>query len=191
MFEHTPMQETVALWLAAGQDGQCVYWLKRTGSELQAKQDDDLQDTIPPAFSPSGRELLVVEGLGTLQKFAFPDVRLLGQCDSPFGEDDVFATSVSYLDATHAITGSHNGRIALVDTAAMKVLGEVIVEDHEPRTMREYFPRLAYPDPGLCTDLSHFVPAAGCIAFAYAAQENTGRAAQLLCYPASTPRATC
>src|SRR5262249_154977 len=46
----------VSLWMAAGQDGQHVFWLKRRGSSFTSEQEEQLVNTIPPVFSPDGSE---------------------------------------------------------------------------------------------------------------------------------------
>src|SRR4051794_2375117 len=53
-FHSTGRPGLVSLWIAAGQDGQEVYWLKRTGVGFSLKKVDDLTNCIPPVFSPDG-----------------------------------------------------------------------------------------------------------------------------------------
>jgi len=181
LLDVTPAADTLSLWVAAGQDGQCVYWVKHNGGQLDCRRADDLEYTTPPTFGPNGKELLVVDEEDSLRKFSYPTLRAGRRCASPFGEDP-FAMSVNYLNATRAIVGSADGRIALVDTARMKCVGEIIIEGHEPRPTSEYYPGLT--DQELCTDLFMFRAVGDLIVFVYQPREEPRRLAQLLCYPA-------
>jgi len=153
-FHSTARPETWALWLAAGQDGQCVYWVTHDGGSLRASIEPFLKDTVPPVFSPSGDEFLTIGDRGTLQRYRYPPAELLGVCESPYGDEDPFDTSLCYLANTRALASSRNGRIAVVDTRTMRVVNELTIEDHEPRPVEEYYPRLA-GDRQLCTDVSY------------------------------------
>src|SRR5688572_18912813 len=46
LFSH-PSEDRVALWVAAGQDGQCLYWGNYDGSKLTTQLFPDLKDTTP------------------------------------------------------------------------------------------------------------------------------------------------
>ena len=46
LFSH-PSEDRVALWVAAGQDGQCLYWGRYDGSKLEVQRFPDLTDTAP------------------------------------------------------------------------------------------------------------------------------------------------
>jgi len=154
-FHSTARPDTCALWLAAGQDGQCVFWVMRDGGSLRATIEPCLKNTVPPVFSPSGDEFLSVDELGTaLQRYRYPPAELLGVCESPYGADDPFGTSLCYLDNSRALACSSNGRIAVVDTRSMRAVGELAIEGHEPRPTEEYYPRLA-GDRSLRTDISY------------------------------------
>jgi hypothetical protein len=155
-FHPTARPDTWALWLAAGQDGQCTCWLTRDGDSLGAAIESCLEDAIPPVSSPDGDAFLTIEVSGPLRRYRYPQVELLGSCDSPYGEDDLFGTSLCYLDSTRALAGSDNGRIAAVDTAAMRVVNEVIIEGHEPRPTEDYYYPQLVGDRRQCTDISYF-----------------------------------
>jgi hypothetical protein len=154
-FHSTTRPDTWALWLAAGQDGQCVFWVMRDDSSLRATIEPCLENALPPAFSPSGGEFLTIVELGrALERYRYPPAELLGVCESPYGADDPFETSVCYLDNSQALACSTNGRIAVVDTRSMRVVEELAIEGHEPRPTKEYYPRLI-GDSSLCTDISY------------------------------------
>jgi hypothetical protein len=154
-FHSTARPDAWALWLAAGQDGQCVYWLTCDGGRLHAAIEPSLENTVPPAFSPGGDEFLTIEVPGPLRRHRFPQAELLGACESPFGADDLFEISLCYLDDTRALAGTASGRIAVVDTPTMRVVNEVVVEGHEPRPTEDYHPVLT-GEMQLCTDTLYF-----------------------------------
>ena len=49
-----PDGEHVVIWAAAGQDGQCLFWARRDGSQIRVDRFIDLDATTPPSFSSSG-----------------------------------------------------------------------------------------------------------------------------------------
>jgi hypothetical protein len=153
-FHPTRRQDTWALWLGAGQDGQCVYWLTQDEGKLRATIEPRLENTTPPVFSPSGDEFLAVSEDGaSLKRYRYPRIEEAGTCGNPYGADDSFGTSVCYLDSTRALVSSFNSRMAIIDTVAMRVVSELIIEGHEPRPAGECYPKLTGDQP-LCTDIS-------------------------------------
>jgi hypothetical protein len=155
MFLATAEPKTLSLWLADGQGGACVYWVARDGVHIRCALEPSLCDTTPPEFAPNGREFLVIDLYGAVQRFRYPAVELLGSWQSPFGAGEPFRFFVCYLDHKRALALSLNGRIAVLDTAAMRVANELSIEGHEPRPVEEYYPTLA-GDRALCTDISCF-----------------------------------
>ena len=156
-FHPTARSDTWSLWLAAGQDGKCVYWVMRDGGSLRATIEPCLENSLPPLFSPGGDEFLTIDEPGSpLERYRYPPAELLGVCECPFTEDE-FGTSLCYLDNSRALARSINGRIAVVDTQSMGVVDELAIEDHEPRPIEEYYPRVASDDDkSLCSDISYF-----------------------------------
>jgi hypothetical protein len=154
-FHSTASPQTWALWLAAGQDGQCVQWVTRDGGRLRTAIEWCLTNMIPPAFSPGGDEFLTIDEHGTLQRYRYPPAERLGACQSPYGDGDPFGSSLCYLDGARALAGSDSGRIAVVDILAMRVANELVIEGHEPRPTMDYHPSLAGDGPP-CTDISYF-----------------------------------
>ena len=156
-FHPTARSDTWSLWLAAGQDGKCVYWVMRDGGSLRATIEPCLENSLPPLFSPSGDEFLTIDEPGSpLERYRYPTAELLGVCECPYAEDE-FGTSLCYLDNSRALACSINGRIAVVDTRSMRVVDELAIEDHEPRPIAEYYPRVAGDDDkSLCSDITCF-----------------------------------
>jgi hypothetical protein len=167
--------KAMALWLAAGQDGQCVYSITRDGVRIGCALDPRLRDTTPPVFLPNSEEFLVNEGddvkrynAASAEDLAAEDLEAqdLGVCESPFGEDDPFDCFMCYLNDSWALAGSVNGRIAVIHAPDMRILAELVVEGHEPRPAEAYFPALA-DDDAICTDISSFERVGDFVIFAY------------------------
>lgn len=109
-FHGTSWPDVVALWLAAEQDGQQVYWLRRQAVDFRCDLERKLKNTIPPAFSPSGAVFWVVNQDGVACRFEYPQVRQTGAWQSP-AEEDPFDCSLCCLDDRYALVGSLNGRV--------------------------------------------------------------------------------
>lgn len=120
-FHSTGKPGLVFLWLAAGQDGQQVYWLKRTRSGLSCTLEAQLTNTIPPIFSPSGDQLLVANADNAICKFDFPTMQQVGLPLESGDEDNPFVESLCYLSDRQALASTNEQRIFVVDTVQMKV----------------------------------------------------------------------
>ena len=171
----TAEPETLSLWLADGQGGACVYWVARDGVHIRCALEPCLSDTTPPEFSPSGREFLVIDLYRLVKRFRYPVVELLGACESPFGADEPFFSSLCYLNNARALAVSLNGRIAVLDTPTMRVVNELTIEGHEPRPTEEYHPSLV-GDRKLCTDISEVTRLGDHLIFGHAAAPTQGLA---------------
>jgi WD40 repeat protein len=159
-FQQTGRPGLMALWLAAGQDGQQVYWLKRTGSRFSCIPEHQLRNTIPPVFSPEGDELLVVNEDRAICKFDFPAMHQAGVPVVSSDDDDQFAEWLCYLNDRQALVGTQGQRIILVDAVDMKVEAEVYLEGHEAR-------------PFSGTDISEFLRLGDVIIFVYRRDHGT------------------
>lgn len=152
LFSH-PNEDEVAMWVAGGQDGQCLYWGRFDGSKLTVRHFEGLTDTAPPAFDRSGQRFLVVSG-GNVRLYQYPSGPELGRIPWPL-EDDPPAESVVFFGEDHAVVHSGNGRLFLVDLRKLQIVEEIVIRGHEPRPVRELFPNLQRDlDP--CSDLSTF-----------------------------------
>jgi hypothetical protein len=129
LFAH-PDQNSVVLWAAAGQDGQCLLWATLTGSAITVTRFRLLSDTCPPSFSPNGEEFLVTSGC-KLRRYAYPKGPLKGSLKARGSEDedDAIGYSVSYIDAAHAVVTTIGGRLLLVSLEGMSVIDEVAPPD--------------------------------------------------------------
>src|SRR5262249_37362182 len=152
-FHSTGKSGLISLWVAAGQDGQEVYLLKREGSGFTFNRVRELTNCIPPTFSQDGTELLTVTEDFSIRRYAFPSMENLAPPCFSGDEDNPFAESLCYLDDQRALAGTGEGRVFLVDTASMQIEDEIAIEGHEPRPIWEYYPTLA-KERGLGTDIS-------------------------------------
>lgn len=149
-----PNENTVALWVAAGQDGQCLYWMEHTGSTMTATRCPNLEETTPPAFDHDGGRFLVVSE-NDLCLHDYPGGAPPGKLEWPF-DDDFPSEMISFVGEHHALMHSGNGRLFLVDLQAMKIAEEIALEGHPLRPTRELYPNLK--NDALCSDLSTFMP---------------------------------
>jgi hypothetical protein len=165
-FQHTGRPGLVSLWLAAGQDGQQVYWLNRSRNGFSCTFEPHLTNTIPPVFAPSGERLLVVNENYAICQYEFPGMRQVGLSLQSGDEANPFAESLAYLNERQALASSNEGRIFVVDTLRMEIEGEVALEGHEPRPIGVHYPNLAH-EGGIGTDISYFQGLGSIIVFVY------------------------
>jgi hypothetical protein len=163
-----------SLWLAAGQDGQRFYWLKRSRGGITCAPEPRLENTTPPVFSPSGEQSLVLDDANAIRRYRFPDMRPLGSPLESGDDDDPFAESMAYLDDQRALIGSGEGRIFVADLNSTSI-DEVVLEGHEPRPVGAYYPNLSH-EGGSATDISHFVSLGEMIFFVFRRDRGTGLA---------------
>jgi hypothetical protein len=172
-FHSTGMPGLVSFWVAAGQDGQEIYSLKRDGVGFSVNRVEKLTNCTPPAFSQDGSELLVLTEDYSICRFAYPSVECLGPPCLSDDDDNPFAESLCYLDSQHALVGTGEQRIFLVDTSTMRIEDEIAIEGHEPRPIREYYPTLAQ-ERGLRTDITWFSRLGDVIVFVFRRDQGTG-----------------
>ncbi|MEG4802156.1 hypothetical protein QUB63_19845 [Microcoleus sp. ARI1-B5] len=131
-FHPHPENQILALWAAAGQDGQQVYWLYDDGIKIHAVEVACLADTSPPEFHPAGSEFLVLDDTEReLSRFSFPDCNLIGKCQWPWPDlDDGFDYSMCYLSDDRILISSNQGRMYLIDLDRMQISQEVILIGH-------------------------------------------------------------
>ena len=172
-FHHTGRPGLVSLWIAAGQDGQQIFWLERKGVSFSLKRVDELTNCIPPVFSPNGSEFLVVNEDDAICRYDFAKTKQIGSALESGDEDNPFAESLCYLDDRRAIAGTGEGRIFLVDTEMLRIEEEVAIEGHGPRPIGEYYPTLA-KERGLGTDITWFTRLGDVIVFVFRRDRGTG-----------------
>jgi hypothetical protein len=176
-FHPTARPDLLSVWLAAGNpDMVQVFWLKRTCNGFSCTLESRLGNTIPPVFSPSGDQFLVLREDFAICKFDFPTMQQIGlPLYADEDEDNPFTESLCYLNDRQALAGTNEQRIFVVDTDRMEVEAEVSLEGHEPRPVGEYYPSLA-KEQGLGTDISYFTRLGDVIFFVYRRDRGTGLA---------------
>ncbi|HEY8562416.1 MAG TPA: hypothetical protein VIL74_18710 [Pyrinomonadaceae bacterium] len=152
-FHSTNKPDFVSLWIAAGQDGQEICWLEIIDNRLICKIDSNFSETTPPAFSPDGAKFLVLENYDAIGCYRYPTLKL-GSCEWHLDDDDGFAEHIAFTSADYAIVKSNEGRIFLIEVNEMKIVDELIIEDHAPLPEPHYYPNLK--GDNLCTNLSRF-----------------------------------
>jgi hypothetical protein len=151
-----PNETHIALWIAAGQDGQCLYWATCVGRHsIAARRLAVLDDTAPPAFDRSGKRFLVTATYD-VRLYEFPNGPELGRVPWPL-EEDPPAEIIYFVDDDRAIVNSNEGRLFLIDVRQMKTVEEITIVGHEPRPS---LVRLPHNDP-VSSDLMTFMPLPG------------------------------
>jgi hypothetical protein len=149
-----PDREHVVIWAAAGQDGQCLFWARRDGSEIKVDPFSDLDATTPPSFNRSGDRFLAVCDANELRQYGFPQGPLLGKMRWPFDDmGNQIGDVVLFVDPTRALLPSTADRLYLVDLTKMAIADEISIRGHEPKRTSEVYPSLG--DDGLCSDLAN------------------------------------
>lgn len=104
----------ISLWVAGGQDGQEVYFLKRDVIGFSFNRIEKLANCLPPVFSHDGSELLTVTESKSICRYGFPSINLLGPPCISSDKNDPFAESLCYLDSRYALVGTCEQRIFLI-----------------------------------------------------------------------------
>lgn len=153
-FPNYPRGFPIPLWVAAGQDGQTIYWLKAGDRELEADRMDQLNECGPPTVSNWADEFLIFTDTNILRRYSLHDCELLSEAEllSTSEEDHGFGLDIVCISAEEALVCFEPGRIYLVDLISMSIQHEVVLEGHEPRPTRELYPSLN--DDELCSDVS-------------------------------------
>lgn len=153
VFSATGHPGSICLWIAAGQDGQQVCWLKMANGQIKCETEPSLKNTTPPVFSPSGDRFLIVDEGNSVCQFRFPSVIQLGPpLESELDDDNRFDFPLCYLNDDYALVGTASGRQFAIALSNMAVTAEVVLEGHEPRPIKHYFPSRT-DEKGICTDI--------------------------------------
>jgi hypothetical protein len=153
-----PDRASVVVWMAAGQDGQCLYSARQDKGAIVAERFPHLTDTSWPSFTPSGEEFLVISS-GALRRFKYPDGKLSGRMEcSADDADDQIGYLVSYVDAGRALVQSNNRQLYLVDVETMTFEDKVNIQGHDARPVSQIFYQSPKGNPGFWSDCSLFLP---------------------------------
>lgn len=154
-----PDPSQVTIWAAAGQDGQWILSARDSAGGIDVTLVPDLDDTTPPAFSPSGDEILLLSD-DALERRRFPSFEQVGALatwpwDADDADEDGLGSHVEYISDARAVVSTSNGRLFVIDLARMEIADEAFVTGHAPRPVGELYPRLA-EDTTTGSDLIYF-----------------------------------
>jgi len=167
----------MSIWVAAGQDGQQVYWAEPAAQGIVTTKQQQLADSGPPIFSHLGNEFLAMGDEDTICRYSYPNVKLLGMSQI-FDEREDFEPFLygghCYLNHTTAVASLAEGRLFTMDLDRMTrssltlteririklkrpvrtaLVEEVFIAGHEPVSSKKIYPTL--DDNGmLCSDLT-------------------------------------
>ncbi len=156
-FHSHPQLGAIAVWAAAGQDGQSIVWVSDDGAALEIEPLARVDECTPPLFSAGGSSFLLVEG-GALCRWDLARLERTARIDDgPWSlEDDQLAESITWAGARRAIVTTDEGRLFLVDLDEGRTIYEACISGHEPGPIGAIWPSLAHEE-GIGSDLSHFV----------------------------------
>lgn len=147
--------EGVAIWLAAGQHGQHLFWANENRGTFEI-EDTDIHNSGMPSFHANRNEFLVV-GNEDLRKYSFPDFVELDALTWPTESGDTIGYYAHYLSNQYAAWSSMEGRLFLVDLAEMQFCEEIDIIRHEPHWLPELYLR---NEQRIGSDLQMFEPLA-------------------------------
>ena len=155
-----------SLWLAAGQDGQVVYWSNITTNSIDCSFEPSFKHCTPPAFSPAFDCLLIANEIGDLEKRNYPKTEdVVSMTIATDDEPEMpLSHSIQFIDNRFAICQTMDNRVYAIDTSEMNIAFEVELIGHEPQPPAYYYPGL-YDEYGLCTDINYFQRAGHSIVF--------------------------
>jgi hypothetical protein len=135
-----PKPNSVAVWAAAGQNGQCLFWASLEEGAIDTTQFQGIRDCALPSFSPNGEEFLVNTATA-LRRYGYPEGPLHGELSELDDKDNALDNWVAYADARHAVATTQNGAMLAIDVAQMAVKDEVAIAGHG-------LPHFLLPYPG-------------------------------------------
>ena len=150
LFRH-PDPLTVAVWVAAGQDGQCLAWAHVRDGQLDVSFSPDLDECSFAEMAPDGRSFLIVVW-NEIRLYSYPQGVLLKSVDWPRLSEDDWPEWAFFAGPEHAIVQSTENRMRLLDLRGARFMDEVAVAGHAPRPVSELYPGVA-DESGLYTDL--------------------------------------
>lgn len=156
LFAH-PDPMAVVVWVAAGQDGQATYLVEDDGVRLSATEVLP-RDRLPPVYVDGGKTFLSCGDVLELRVWPTNDViDELAWADEDELPDDGPGDDVQYVPGGYATWSSLNGRLHVVDLAAMYVVGEIEIGGHGVRPTAELYPRL-HDDRTPASDFQYATP---------------------------------
>jgi hypothetical protein len=151
-----PSSRAVTIWIAAGQDGQWLFWGREDGTGIQIAPLAGVDRCALPAFAPGGQALLLLEG-STLARWSTDGSdRTAVVTEGPWlQDDDYLVESLAWLTNDRAVTATNEGRLWLVDPWNRRIVDEAYVQGHAPGPIGTIWPELAR-ETGIASNLSFF-----------------------------------
>ncbi len=172
VFSETAQPDLISLCLAAGQDGQQLYWLRRDRAEFSCMREPILDDRTPPVFSPGGHHFVVIDDADRIHRFEFATMAETGPAARGANEEGGYGfMTFAYVDEHRVLACRGNGRLFIADADKMSVIEEVAVEGHELRPVGEYY--LGLSDDHLASDISVSKKVGDIILFDYERDRST------------------
>ncbi|MCI0561974.1 MAG: hypothetical protein MN733_26095, partial [Nitrososphaera sp.] len=73
---------------------------------LTLRNERRLFDVTPPAFSPDGARCAVLDQLGDLRSYTFPELSLIASATCAAQDDESFTECIAFLDS-HRDSATH------------------------------------------------------------------------------------
>ena len=148
-----PGGKHVAIFAAAGQDGQHLFWAHRQGAKIVVVDPFPDVDAIKfPSFNPSGNSFLTICEESEIRLYGFPLGPCHGTMQWPFDDRaDQIGDLVEFVDAGRALVTDLENRLHLVDLRKMAITDEVTFR-REPKPGSKISPvhsKEAGPSPHL------------------------------------------
>ncbi|MDR3406044.1 MAG: hypothetical protein P4L99_26395 [Chthoniobacter sp.] len=154
-----PDDSSIAIWAAAGQDGQAIFWASYRNGALVVEQYDGPEASTPPSMSPEGDHFLIVADFAELRQCTYPNGphRVVLSWSDDEGEDQDIGDYAAFAGYRHAVLQSRNGLLSVVDLSEGGIIDEIAIAGHVPRPLSEIFTHL-HENTSMGTDLAQFVP---------------------------------
>jgi hypothetical protein len=141
-------ENDIVLWMAAGQDGQCSFFVTLKNNKLEAIQLE-YEDTLPPVFNGDGSEFFISDD-ESLTIFGYPNMK--AKKSYSFPDSYRFTESSFYINSLNIALIGEDG-FHLLETHQKK-FKDIIIQGHEPKPTSFYYPKLDDEDGELVTDFA-------------------------------------
>lgn len=153
-----PRSGAVAIWAAAGQDGQWVLLAHDDGEAIAIAQVEGISESIPPCFDADGSAFLTTT-FDSVTRWSLPEATCTAAVRAwPWSEsdEDSVGSSVAWAGAHGALVTTSENRLFLVDLESGRVVDEVVVDGHPLRPMGEVYSALD-GESGLTSDVERVI----------------------------------
>ncbi len=128
MLFHLPEENKIALWIAAGQDGQQMNWLTYEEGIINCCEMKDLENAFPPVFHVQGNCFLTSKIDETkIIKYSYPDLKKLAECE--LSGEQIDAIDSFYNDL---ICIDMDWNLYIFNMNTMELIAPLLVDGYEP-----------------------------------------------------------